>query len=83
MKHLRSAVAGPLVCLTTILLESVPAAAGPARDLGSLVPVPDGVTASFAVYGRKNQEFTAMHDPHIQFRMCGAGSAPRAGERCR
>jgi len=32
------------------------------------VPVPEGVTASFAVYDRKQQDFTAVRDPHARFR---------------
>jgi hypothetical protein len=70
VKQLRAAVANVLVCLAILVIGSSPAAAGPVRaeDVGSLVPVPEGVTASFAVYDRKQQDFTAVRDPHSQFR---------------
>ncbi len=70
VKQLRGAVTSVLVCLATLVMGSSPAAAGPVRaeDLGSLVPVPEGVTASFAVYDRKQQDFTAVRDPHARFR---------------
>jgi hypothetical protein len=70
VKQLRAAVASVLVCLSTLVIGSSPAAAGLARaeDLGSLVPVPEGVTASFAVYDRDQQDFTVERDPHARFR---------------
>lgn len=37
-------------------------------DVGPFIPVPNGVTASFAVYDRAQQEFTAVRDPHARFR---------------
>jgi hypothetical protein len=40
----------------------------PAEDLGALVPVPEGVTASFAVYDREHSKFTAVREPHARFR---------------
>jgi len=70
VKLLRAAVAGVLVCLVTTSGGSPPAAADPvpAEELGALVPVPEGVTASFAVYDRQHGEFTAVRHPHARFR---------------
>ncbi|MDQ2882604.1 MAG: hypothetical protein M3Y48_15785 [Actinomycetota bacterium] len=70
MKILAAGVTSVLVCLATVVIGSSPAAAGPGRaeDLGSLVPVPPGVTASFAVYDRDRQDFTAVRDAHAWFR---------------
>lgn len=61
------AVAILLVCAATTVVGSSLAAADPA-DAGAAVPVPDGVTASFAVYDRDRGEFAATRDPHAPFR---------------
>lgn len=52
------------------LLGPPVAGAEPARaaDVGALVPVPAGATASFAVYDRQNRTFTATRNPHAPFR---------------
>ena len=70
MKQLRAVMASVLICLAVLVSTSWPAAANPlqAEGLGALVLVPQGVTASFAVYDRKQQKFTAVRNPHAQFR---------------
>ncbi|HJT03676.1 MAG TPA: hypothetical protein VJ757_08620 [Pseudonocardiaceae bacterium] len=70
MKLLRAAITSVLVCLITATGGSPPATAdaASAENLGALVPVPEGVTASFAVYDRQYREFTAVRHPHARFR---------------
>ncbi len=70
VKQLRAVVASLLVCLVIVVSGSWPAAADPltGEDLGALVPVPPGVTASFAVYDRQQHQFTAVRNPHARFR---------------
>jgi hypothetical protein len=70
VKQLRAVLASLLVCLAILVGGPWPATARPlqAEDLGALVPVPPGVTASFAVYDRKQQQFTAVRNLHAQFR---------------
>ena len=62
-------MASLLVCLGMLASASWPAAADPlyAEDLGALVPVPPGVTASFAVYDRQQHQFTAVRNLHARF----------------
>jgi hypothetical protein len=68
--QLRAVMASLLVCLVMLASASWPAAADPlyAEDLGALVPVPPGVTASFAVYDRQQHQFTAERNLHARFR---------------
>ncbi|MDQ4021234.1 MAG: hypothetical protein M3257_06325 [Actinomycetota bacterium] len=70
MKIVRSVVAILLVCAAAAVVGTSPAVADPgdAAGAGAAVPVPDGVTASFAVYDRERDEFTATRDPHALFR---------------
>jgi hypothetical protein len=70
MNIVRRAVATLLVCAVATVVGSSPATADPgdAAGAGAAVPVPEGVTASFAVYDRERGEFTATRDPHARFR---------------
>lgn len=70
MRSLRALVASTLACFAALVIGASPATAAPVRaeDLGSLVPVPEGITASFAVYDREHEEFTAVRNPHARFR---------------
>lgn len=65
VKLLHTAVAGVLMCLVTVGVGSSPAVAGPtsAEDLGALLPVPAGVTGSFAGHDPDHGEFTAVRHP--------------------
>lgn len=70
VRLLSAGLTSVLVCVATVVIGSSPAAAAPvsAEDLGSLVVVPPGVTTSFAVYDREQEEFTVVRDPHVRFR---------------
>lgn len=70
VKLMGAGIISMLVCLATVVIGSSSAAANPVRaeDLGSLVPVPPGVTASFAVYDRAQHEFTVVRDSRARFR---------------
>ena len=65
MKIVRRAVATLLVCAAATVVGSSLAAADPgdAAGAGAAVPVPEGVTASFAVYDREPVSYTHLTLP--------------------